>query len=454
MNRLNKPSNHRLGKNPEHRFKMFKDFLQSRIGQSSMLSWFRDIEVEESPEGQKLMVPSEFIRDWIANHYSSVISDAFRLIYENNSFVIETTNNSLNSLNNSRNTKKKSNCKISDLSLPLDSGMRFENFVVGKSNEVAFEASKRVAESISIFNPLFVYGNSGFGKTHLLEAIGWRASELDRSVCYISAEQYMLNFIKAIKSHTTIEFKNSFREIDILMIDDFQFMGGKDSTQEEFFHNFVYLISQKKQLVVSADKPPSELGGIEDRLRSRLGGGLVVNIHPPSYELRVGILEQKLKQNGKKIDDEIVKMIAENVRTNVRELEGALMRICAQIEFFGHKMTVESARAILNDMFSKTDREITDKCIIETVANFYELDHDQMFSQSRLKKIVRARQVAMFLCREINKRSLPEIGRLFGGKDHTTAFYGIKKIDAEVNNRQPVREEMETIRQKLNTNGV
>lgn len=451
MNRLSKVSGHRIGKSPEQRLKMFKDFLQSRIGQSSMSSWFNNIEVDDSSSEHKLLVPSDFIRDWVLNHYSTVLSDAFRLIYETKSFEVEASSSSKPSFS-APSPKKKSVSKLSDLSLPLDPNMRFDNFVVGKSNEIAFEASKRVAESMTVFNPLFVYGNSGFGKTHLLEAIGWRASELERNVCYISAEQYMLNFIKAIKSHTTIEFKNSFREVDILMIDDFQFMGGKDSTQEEFFHTFVYLISQKKQLVVSADKPPSELGGIEDRLRSRLGGGLVVNIHPPTYELRVGILEQKLKQNGKNIDGEIVKMIAENVRTNVRELEGALMRVCAQIEFFGHRMTVESARAILTDMFSKTDREITDKCIIETVASFYQLDYQEMFSQSRLKKIVRARQIAMFLCREINKRSLPEIGRLFGGKDHTTALYGIKKIDAEITNKQPVKEEMETIRQQLNNN--
>jgi chromosomal replication initiator protein len=259
----------------------------------------------------------------------------------------------------------------------------------------------------------------------------------------------MLNFIRAIKAHDTMEFKNSFRSVDILMIDDFQFMGGKDSTQEEFFHTFVSLISQKKQLVVSADKPPSELAGIEDRLRSRLGGGLVVNIHPPTYELRLGILEQKLKQNGKEIDGEIVKLIAENVRTNVRELEGALMRICAQIEFFGREMTLESARSILSDMFSKSMPEVTDKRILETVSLFYGLEYSDIFSQSRLKKIVKARQVAMFLCREINKRSLPEIGRLFGGKDHTTALYGIKKIDSEMSAKPPVRDEMNSIRQKL-----
>jgi chromosomal replication initiator protein len=418
----------------------FMKFLENKIGASTIDSWFKNVKVScESGVGH-LIFTTNFVKDWVINNYSDVITECFKSVYNVSSFKVSV----------SKEVQTRSS-EVSENSLPLDLNMKFETFVVGKCNEMAFQASKRVSEEMGKFNPLFVYGGSGFGKTHLLEAIGWKASSERKKVCYISAEEYMMNFIRAIKNHDTMSFKNCFRGVDLLMIDDFQFMGGKDSTQEEFFYNLTSLVTQNKQLVLSADKAPSELLGVGDRLKSRIGGGLVVNINAAPYDVRVKILQQKALQYGKIISQDIICMIAENVNSNVRELEGALLRICSEIEFCGGDMSIDTARSVLNNIFTKKVVEISTTDIIKSVAHFYDLDCDDLLSSKRIKNIVKARQVAMFLCRDLTKKSLPTIGRLFGKKDHTIALYSIKQVEDKLHSDKSFSNEIDSIRNQIGT---
>jgi chromosomal replication initiator protein len=337
----------------------------------------------------------------------------------------------------------------------LDPRYTFENFVVGKPNEFAHAAARRVAESELVpFNPLFLYGGVGLGKTHLMHAIAWqiRKRKAKRKVLYLSAEQFMYRFIRALRFKDTMAFKEQFRSVDVLMIDDIQFIcGNKDSTQEEFFHTFNALVDQNRQIVISADKSPSDLEGMEERLRSRLGWGLVADIHPTTYELRLGILQAKAEtaRLGQKVPPKVMEFLAHKITSNVRELEGALNRIVAHADLVGRTVTIESAQDLLKDLLRANDRRVTIDEIQRKVAEHFNMRVADMHSERRARAVARPRQVAMFLAKQLTQRSLPEIGRKFGGRDHTTVLHAVKKVEELMANDQTFAEDIELLRRTL-----
>jgi chromosomal replication initiator protein len=319
-----------------------------------------------------------------------------------------------------------------DVSSPLDPRYTFENYVVGKPNELAYAAARRIADSSTVsLNPLFLYGGVGLGKTHLMHAIAWHIRRRDpaRKVIYLSAEKFMYQFIRALRFKDTMAFKEMFRTVDVLMIDDVQFISGKDSTQEEFFHTFNALVDQNHQIIVSADKSPSDLEGMEERLRSRLGWGLVADIHPTSYELRLSILQAKAATLGMMVSDRVLEFLAHKITSNVRELEGALNRIVAHADLVGRPVTIETTEELLKDLLRANDRHITIDEIQKKVAEHFNLRLSDMHSARRARSVARPRQIAMYLAKTLTQRSLPEIGRKFGGRDHTTVIHAVKKIE-------------------------
>jgi chromosomal replication initiator protein len=325
--------------------------------------------------------------------------------------------------------------EISDdrtLSGPLDPRFTFENFVVGKSNELAYAAARRVAEARTVpFNPLFLYGGVGLGKTHLMHGIAWhiRTATPNRRVIYLSAEKFMYQFIRALRHKNTMAFKEQFRSVDVLMIDDVQFISGKDSTQEEFFHTFTALVDQNRQVIISADKSPSDLEGLEERMRSRLGWGQVADIHPTTYELRLGILQAKAEILKADIPSKVLEFLAHKITSNVRELEGALTRIVAHATLVGRAVTIETTQDVLHDLLRANDRRVTIEEIQKRVAEHFNIKISDMHSARRARAVARPRQVAMYLAKQLTSRSLPEIGRKFGGRDHTTVMHAVRKIE-------------------------
>lgn len=338
------------------------------------------------------------------------------------------------------------------LSASLDPRYTFENFVTGKSNEFAYAAAQRVADSDQVaFNPLFLYGGVGLGKTHLMHAIAWAIRERHpgRRVVYLSAEKFMYSFVKALRYKTTMDFKDQFRSVDVLMIDDVQFISGKDSTQEEFFHTFNALVDQGRQIVISADKSPADLEDIGDRLRSRLASGLVADIHPTTYELRLGILSAKADQMGTMVPEKVLEFLAHKINSNVRELEGALTRLIAHAQLVGRALSLETAQDVLRDVLRANDRRITIEDIQKKVAEHFQIRLSDMSSARRSRSVARPRQVAMYLSKQLTNRSLPEIGRKFGGRDHTTVMHAVKKIEELMRGDSAFAEDVDLLRRML-----
>jgi chromosomal replication initiator protein len=334
----------------------------------------------------------------------------------------------------------------------LDARYTFENFIVGKPNELAYAAARRVAESDTIFfNPLFLYGGVGLGKTHLMHGIAWHIHQHrpNRKVIYMSAEKFMYQFVRALRLKDIISFREQFRSVDVLMIDDVQFISGKDSTQEEFFHTFNALVDQKKQIVLSADKSPSDLQGIEERMSSRLGWGLVADIHPTTYELRLGILQSKAEKLSHTIPQDVIEFLAHKITSNIRELEGALNRIVAHASLVGTIITLDMVQNVLRDLLRANERYVTVEEIQRQVADYYNVRASDMHSDRRLRVVARPRQVAMYLSKKLTSKSLPEIGRKFGGRDHTTVMHAVKRIE-ELHNEDPsIRKDLEMLERLL-----
>ena len=310
---------------------------------------------------------------------------------------------------------------------------------------MAYAAALRVAESDKVaFNPLFLYGGVGLGKTHLMHAIAWsiKSRNKNRTIAYMSAEKFMYQFIKSVRYKDTMAFKEQFRSVDVLMIDDIQFICGKESTQEEFFHTFNTLVDNNRQVIVSADKSPSDLEGMEERLKSRLGWGLVADIHPTTYELRLGILQSKVAKSSVSIPDKVLEFIAHKVTSNIRELEGALNRVVASAMLIGRQVTVDSARDVLSDLLRTSTRKVTIEEIQKKVASHYSIKLSDMFSTKRSRQIALPRQVAMYLSKQMTTLSLPEIGKNFGGKDHTTVLHAVRKITEAMKDDSSLAEDL------------
>lgn len=342
-------------------------------------------------------------------------------------------------------------------SAPLDERFTFDRFVVGKPNELAHAAARRVAEGGPVtFNPLFLYGGVGLGKTHLMHAISWelKKSSPSLNVVYLSAEQFMYRFVQALRERKMMDFKSLFRSVDVLMVDDVQFIAGKDSTQEEFFHTFNTLVDQNKQIIISGDRAPGEIKDMEERIRSRLQSGLVVDLHPTDYELRLGILQAKVEFYRRQYPDlvlanGVLEFLAHRISTNVRVLEGALTRLFAFASLVGREITMDLTQDCLSDVLRASERKITVEEIQRKVSEHYNIRLSDMIGPKRVRTYARPRQVAMYLAKSMTSRSLPEIGRRFGGRDHTTVMHGVKRIEELKAIDGQMAEDLELLRRAL-----
>ena len=401
--------------------------------------------------------PTKFMCDWILSHYGKKILSLWReksiSIKDISVFVYNDKETNKEQDENYKNfNKTMPNPKTDGFENNLDPRFTFKDFVVGKSNELAFSACRRVADSKDVpFNPLFLYGGVGLGKTHLMHAIAWQKKKLNPKfeILYLSAEKFMYEFIKAIRVKNTVAFKDQYRSVNLLMIDDVQFIIGKESTQEEFFHTFNALTDKNRQMVISADKSPSDLEGLEERLRSRLGSGLVADIHPTTYELRLSIIEAKIKKYNIDLSKDIIEFLAHKITTSVRELEGALTRLAAHVTLVGRSVNLEIAEDLLQDLLRASDRRTTIDQIQKKVAEHFNVKISDMHSARRSRTIARPRQIAMFLAKNLTTRSLPEIGRKFGGRDHTTVIHAIKKVKESVKTDSSLSEDIELLTRSL-----
>ena len=442
--------------------------LRKHYGEATYSSWLLNLTPKSFFAGTLLLsIPTRFMRDWVVTNYASQILEFCREQYENIlalDIVVEPSSASpiesapAPMLSNGApvveeiETARFTETFYEDIKASLDPRFTFDNFVVGKPNELAHAAARRVAEADHVpFNPLFLYGGVGLGKTHLMHAIAWhiRKCHPSRRVIYMSAEKFMYQFIRALRFKDTVAFKEQFRSVDVLMIDDVQFISGKDSTQEEFFHTFNALVDQNRQVIISADKSPSDLEGMGDRLKSRLGWGLVADIHPTTYELRLGILQSKTEQMSLPIPDKVLEFLAHKIASNVRELEGALTRIVAHATLVGREINLEMAQEVLRDLLRANQRRVTIEDIQKKVAEHYNIRMSDMHSPRRLRSVARPRQVAMYLCKMLTSSSLPEIGRKFGGRDHTTVMHAVKKVEELIGLEVDLAEDIDLLTKML-----
>jgi chromosomal replication initiator protein len=448
--------------------------LRAEVGDAAFRSWLKPLTMVSAKHGiARMSVPTRFMRDWVVSHYAERIQSLWQeegVGISRVEIVVQPpprpepkpvcSPRSRAAQQAKRRTADPVSARPSaepetsylNLSAPLDERFTFENFVVGKPNELAYAAARRVADARVVpFNPLFLYGPVGLGKTHLMHAIvreiGARYPK--RRVIYLSAEKFMYQFVRALRTKDTVAFKDQFRSVDVLMIDDVQFIGGREATQEEFFHTFNALVDQNRQVVISADKSPSDLEGVEERMRSRLGWGLVADIHPTTYELRLGILQSKAEQAGPEIPAKVLEFLAHKITSNVRELEGALNRIVAHATLVGRPITLESTQEVLHDLLRANNRRVTIEEIQKRVSEHFNVRVTDMHSARRARAVARPRQVAMYLSKQLTSRSLPEIGRKFGGRDHTTVMHAVRKIE-EIKATDPsFAEDIELLRRML-----
>ncbi|MFT5539413.1 MAG: chromosomal replication initiator protein [Alphaproteobacteria bacterium] len=447
-----------------------RDVLRAEYGDAAFKSWLAPIELD-SLAGSKAIIsaPTRFMRDWVARHYleritqllreggdglrtvDMVVRGAARSSTQESNAVADGSVGTLKAESAPRRRTGQSQSH-DDLAPPLDPRFSFDNFVVGKSNEFAHAAARRVAEAQSVpFNPLFLYGGVGLGKTHLMHAIALHIRKADpsRKVIYLSAEKFMYQFIRALRFQDTMSFKEQFRSVDVLMIDDVQFISGRQTTQEEFFHTFNALVDQNRQVIISADKSPSDLEGMEERLRSRLGWGLVADIHQTDYELRLSILQSKAETMGAQIPPKVLEFLAHKITSNVRELEGALNRVVAHATLVGRDISLEATQDVLHDLLRANDRRVTIEEIQKRVAEHFNVRIADMHSARRARAVARPRQVAMYLAKQLTSRSLPEIGRKFGGRDHTTVMHAVRKIEELRSADSSFSEDVELLRRML-----
>jgi chromosomal replication initiator protein len=465
--------------------------LRAEYGEATFRSWLKPLTLAGRRGADlRVAVPSRFMRDWVTTHYG----DRIKTLWSNENPEIRSVEVIVDSLAGKAQlaedavgddgtapatgdvvtasmqrsdgvgagsvgamaaphiVMREDPDGFDDVSAPLDPRLTFDNFVVGKSNELAHAAAFRVAEADTVpFNPLFLYGGVGLGKTHLMHAIAWhiRRRKPHKRVIYLSAEKFMYQFIRALRNKSTMAFKEQFRSVDVLMVDDVQFIIGKESTQEEFFHTFNALADQNRQVILSADKSPSDLEGLEERMRSRLGWGLVADIHPTTYELRLGILQSRAEQSGVEIPQKVLEFLAHRIASNVRELEGALTRITAHATLVGRPVTLESAQELLKDLLRANDRRVSIEEIQRRVAEHFNIKLADMQSPRRARTVARPRQIAMYLAKQLTTRSLPEIGRKFGGRDHTTVMHAVKKVEELCASDSGFAEDVDLLRRML-----
>ncbi len=444
-----------------------KNEVRSSVGANNYTAWIEPL-TYKSLDGRviQLEAPTPFIGNWVAQNFSDIILRHLA----NAGVPVErleciVTNRLTNTVHHSEKTNKAfprqlQNHPSEDADITgatLDPRFTFSEFVVGTSNEMAFTAAQRVALGETLgFNPLFLYGGVGLGKTHLMQAIAWqvKAQKPHKRVLYLSAEQFMYRFIQALRQRDTMTFKQLFRTVDILLVDDVQFIAGKQSTQEEFFHTFNALIDQGKQIVISSDRSPGDMADVEERIKSRLQSGLVVDLHPANYELRLGILQQKATHLKDKNSDLVIapgvlEFLAERISSNIRVLEGAITRLFAFSSLVGGTITLERATDCLADVLRSSERKLTIEEIMKKVCEYYGIRMSDLVSARRTRSVARPRQMAMYLAKSLTPRSYPEIGHKFGGRDHTTILHGVRKIEQLIAIDTQIAEDAQILQRKL-----
>lgn len=434
--------------------------LREEVGVDGFDSWLSPLQPDQknsSDSALTLHVPTAFMKDWIARHYAEIIQRNITTVLQRPLDidyivrpVFETTEETAPAVMtaSSPSLVKETTPATIEQELyqgnALDPRYTFENFVTGKSNEFAYAAARRIAETEDLaYNPFFLYGGVGLGKTHLMHAIAHHICRNfeNRSVLYISAEKFLFQFVRALRDKSTLSFKETFRSVDVLMIDDIQFIAGKEATQEEFFHTFNALVDMRKQVILTADKSPHEMANLEDRLRSRLGSGLATEIHTPDVETRLAILSKKAESLGMDLPRDVAMLLANGIASNVRELEGALNRLAAHAQLVSSEITLDFAREQLRDLFSAYNRTVTLDEIQQEVAKYYNIKVADLHGVRRNRDVARPRQIAMFLCKQLTTRSFPEIGRAFGGRDHTTVIHAVKKVEELMRSDQVLAED-------------
>lgn len=417
--------------------------LEENLPPQHFNMWLRPLQIGESNGSWIIYAPNQFVKDWVDIEYLEKIQNILKDItgktsipisvivgtkpqpaldtHEKEKLVVMTPTAVVAPVKNRRNS----------YSIPLNTDFSFKNFVSGKSNQLAFAAAKQVAENPGTgYNPLFIYGGVGLGKTHLMQAVGNALKELNphANVVYLSSERYVSEMVRAIQTNSMESFKEFYRSCDLLLIDDIQFIAGKDRSQEEFFHTFNELLEGRQQMIFTCDRYPREVDGLEDRLKSRFGWGLTVAVEPPELETRVAILIHKAEQSKIVLPEEAAFFIGKRMRSNVRELEGALKRVIAHTQFTGQEISLEVVKEALRDLISLQDRLITIENIQKTVAEYYKIRIADVTAARRTRSIARPRQMAMALAKELTSHSLPEIGAAFGGRDHTTVLHACRKV--------------------------
>jgi chromosomal replication initiator protein len=456
--------------------------LEVSISKANFTTWFRSTSILETNNGEVVIgVPNAFTKEWMENKYHKEISQAITNITRQPvrkiSFIIGKGNRtqqaepSMNELSIQTNTPNLAPATVLreeiehivsqeardnlDPTTNLNPKYTFESYIVGSNNELAAAACRAVAVNPGgAYNPLFIYGGVGLGKTHLMQAIGNEVLKRNpnKKIQYVTCETFTNEMVEALGKHRMEQFKNSYREVDVLILDDVQFISGKEKTQEEFFHTFNTLYESNKQIVLSSDRPPKAIQTLEERLRSRFEGGMIADISSPDLETRMAILREKSRHFGVNFSDEIISYIAANIQNNIRELEGALKRIVASAELSNREPSLESTKEILASIINTPKkRALLPRQVLETVAGFYDISLEDLKGKSRKKETVVPRQIVMYLLREEIKSSYPMIGRELGGRDHTTAMHACQKIEKELEKDESLSQEIELIRQKLYT---
>ncbi len=430
-------------------------YIKTKIGPTTYETWFASLNVKEKDSHTLLVeAPDEFFKNWIVEHYHTLIQEALNqstpksIVCEfivNSQILNQTKQKSLSQLETgfSNPSVKQSN---------LNPRFTFNSFVIGSSNRFAYAACLAVAESpAKAYNPLFIYGGVGLGKTHLMQAITQKIKETHPHAkhCYLTSERFTNELIDAIRHRSTTRFREKYRNIDVLLIDDIHFIAGKESTQEEFFHTFNALHDNRKQIIMASDRPPKAIANLEERLTSRFTWGLITDIQPPDFETRVAILKKKTEKEPVAVPDDVILFIAQEIKTNIRELEGALVRVIAYSLLEERPVTLEMTKIILKDMVLETAKIISIDMIQKIVADHYDVSLRDLKTKRRNRNIVLPRQTAMYLTRKLTNFSLPEIGNAFGGKDHTTVLHSCKKIEAVMSKDQNLKNTIQHLVQEI-----
>lgn len=441
------------------------NIVKSEMSEVSFNTWIKSCKpISMSDKSIKISVPNSFTKDILDKRYKSLVANSIEAVcsklYEID-FLIESDINNEDDLNNSNKIGKNENIKKNvitndEMSSTLNPKYTFNSFVIGNSNRFAHAASLAVAEApAKAYNPLFIYGGVGLGKTHLMHAIGHYIlqNNTKAKVVYVSSEKFTNELINAIKDDKNEEFRKKYRNVDVLLIDDIQFIAGKERTQEEFFHTFNELHDANKQIILSSDRPPKEIPTLEDRLRSRFEWGLIADIQVPDFETRMAILKKKADVENLKVANEVMGYIATKIKSNIRELEGALTRIIAYSSLTNREVTVDLASEALKDIISKKQgKHVTIASIQEIVANYFNLKIDDLKSQRRTRNVAYPRQIAMYLSRKLTDMSLPKIGEEFGGRDHTTVIHAYEKISENLKNDENLQHTVADITKKVTQN--